>query len=285
MRPLPTFALGALLALAAALPPRVTTSAPVDSSAVRVVVEKGRPRSGGFAYRYLVINNAVSPITGLMVGFDGDAGRAEFLTAPLGWNGIEVPPENMLAPAGWRAYVTRTEEDSVINLAWDNVSPGRAIFTESRLAGFAVRLANEDSLYESGHWTVTFSGGPVASLTGRLWRVRVVTDSTRHDSASAGRWKPLNVPDDPSILVRRDPTWTSATIDFDMENPGPAEVVILGPGGETVKTLFHQEAHAGRNTVKWKGTDDRGLAVMPGTYTVRVRSAGTERFARLGWLR
>jgi hypothetical protein len=25
--------------------------------------------------------------------------------------------------------------------------------------------------------------------------------------------------------------------------------------------------------------------VMPGTYTVRVRSAGTERFARLGWLR
>jgi flagellar hook assembly protein FlgD len=41
-----------------------------------------------------------------------------------------------------------------------------------------------------------------------------------------------------------------------------------------LRTLAEGGWPAGNHTVEWDGRDDRGLAVAPGTYLVRIRESG-----------
>ncbi len=238
---------------------------------VRVVAEESPGRFGGATYRYVVINNSSAPVTSVLIGFDGAAGVSELLTPPLGWDGTEAPPTSFTSPDGWRFSVTRTEEDSVMNLTWQIEDPSSSLWTGTRLTGFSVTLPREDTLYESGHWTAILSSGPRPSLSGRI-------EKSPHRRSSS-------IADDPGIHVRHDASWASATIEYEMDDPLDVEVSILAEGGSAVRSLFHDQAHAGKNKVVWDGLDDDGRGVTPGTYYVRVRTEDGDRYARFSWLR
>jgi hypothetical protein len=266
-------ALGALALAVGPASGRAAQPAPAGGPrplAVRVVAEESPGRFGGATYRYVVINNSSAPVTSVLIGFDGVAGVAELLTPPLGWDGVEAPPTSYTSPDGWRFSVTRTEEDSLLNLAWEIEDASVSLWTGSR-STFSVTLPREDSLYETGHWTAIFSSGPRPSLSGRI-------EKSPHRRASA-------IADDPGIHVRHDAAWKSATVEYEMDDPLEVEVAILAEGGNPVRSLFHDQAHAGKNKVVWDGLDDRGRGVTPGTYYVRVRTEDGDRFARFSWLR
>jgi hypothetical protein len=71
----------------------------------------------------------------------------------------------------------------------------------------------------------------------------------------------------------------ATTIQFDLPDPQWAEVVVYSIDGRRVRTLLSQQMPAGRHTVNWNGTDDRGAVVASGTYFYRIE-AGPYRATR-----
>jgi thiol-disulfide isomerase/thioredoxin len=255
----------------APLPPEAVAAASEPQPKVRVIAEEMPGRFGGATYRYVVINDAGASISSVLIGFDQAAGVAELVTPPIGWDGAEAPPTSSTSPDAWHFSITRTEEDSLINLVWEVDDASQALWSGGRLSGLSITLPREDSLYETAHWSAIFNTGPRASLSGRLER-------TPHRRSSVAE-------DDPGIHVKHDAKWGSASIEYEMDDTEDVEVAILGEGATVVRKLFRGEAHVGKNKAAWDGLDERGRGVTPGTYFVRVKSATGERFARFSWLR
>lgn len=58
----------------------------------------------------------------------------------------------------------------------------------------------------------------------------------------------------------------STTIGFDLPEPQRAEVAVYSIDGRRVRKLLSQQLPAGRHTVQWNGTDDRGGVMASGIY-------------------
>jgi hypothetical protein len=56
------------------------------------------------------------------------------------------------------------------------------------------------------------------------------------------------------------------TITFELDHRTPVKLQVFSIGGELVKTLYDNEAQAGKNTVVWDGTDDAGRHLPSGPY-------------------
>ena len=64
----------------------------------------------------------------------------------------------------------------------------------------------------------------------------------------------------------------ATTIRFDLPEPQRAEVAVYSIDGRRVRTLLSQQLPAGRHSVQWEGTDDRGGVVASGTYFYRIEA-------------
>ena len=75
------------------------------------------------------------------------------------------------------------------------------------------------------------------------------------------------------------------TIAFDLPRAQPVSLRIYDAAGRLVRTLLHGEpGRAGRNEVKWNGTDDRGRQAASGVYLYRLeteRNSVTDRMVLL----
>jgi len=65
------------------------------------------------------------------------------------------------------------------------------------------------------------------------------------------------------------------TIKYNVANGGNVSLRIYNVVGQVVKTLVAEQQNAGRYTVRWSGTDDRGVSVSSGIYFYQI-TAGSD---------
>ena len=63
-------------------------------------------------------------------------------------------------------------------------------------------------------------------------------------------------------------------ISFSLAASGPMEIGVYSLDGRRVKILESGSREAGVHSVRWDGTDSRGVSVASGLYVVRLRAAG-----------
>lgn len=118
--------------------------------------------NGRTTYQYRVVNNGSQRIVGLAIGNDYRYGVPELTVYPEGWNAdTGIVPGTVLSPARWAPTVLTTEESAAVELRWRNdatadVMPGQT------LAGFAVVVLGQSSLYLNSHWTAFLGDGTAA---------------------------------------------------------------------------------------------------------------------------
>jgi hypothetical protein len=66
--------------------------------------------------------------------------------------------------------------------------------------------------------------------------------------------------------------WT--TIEFSLPEPSAVNLSIYSASGSCVASLVDDTMPAGRSSVAWDGTDDRGRSVASGIYFYRLEAAG-----------
>ena len=69
-------------------------------------------------------------------------------------------------------------------------------------------------------------------------------------------------------------------IPYDLAESGDVVLRIYNLLGQEVRTLVRERRQAGRYTVQWSGTDDRGVSVSSGIYFYQVSVAGQFQDAR-----
>jgi len=107
-----------LVAADHAAAPAGSVHATLDVPPVQVLVSKNT-KPGAVTYRYRVINGSAFEITSLLIGFNYFTNSPELRLAPLGWDGDRVPSTSARSPARWQFAVIQTEDDSLVNLAWE----------------------------------------------------------------------------------------------------------------------------------------------------------------------
>jgi hypothetical protein len=65
------------------------------------------------------------------------------------------------------------------------------------------------------------------------------------------------------------------TIKYNVAQGGSVSLRIYNVVGQVVRTLVAEQQSAGRYTVRWNGTDDRGVSVSSGIYFYQI-TAGSE---------
>lgn len=81
------------------------------------------------------------------------------------------------------------------------------------------------------------------------------------------------------------PLHHSTTLAFALERAGPARLAIYAVDGRRVRTLADGPREPGVWRMVWDGRDERGAAVAPGVYWVRLTAAGRDYGSRLVVLR
>jgi photosystem II stability/assembly factor-like uncharacterized protein len=71
---------------------------------------------------------------------------------------------------------------------------------------------------------------------------------------------------------RPNPFRTSTSIDYDAPRGGPAELTLYSVLGKEIRRLSDPAGAAGRRSVLWDGTDDRGVPVGAGVYFYVLRT-------------
>ena len=70
------------------------------------------------------------------------------------------------------------------------------------------------------------------------------------------------------------PARGAATLRFTLPAPGPVRLGIVDARGRRIAVLVDGARDAGTHTVRWSGTDDRGVPAPPGVYFVRLEAGG-----------
>jgi hypothetical protein len=70
------------------------------------------------------------------------------------------------------------------------------------------------------------------------------------------------------------PFTAETAISFDLPTPMPVHVAVYTPEGRLVSVLTNEVMQAGRNTIHWRGTDDRGRKMTPGIYFCHLVAGG-----------
>jgi flagellar hook assembly protein FlgD len=70
------------------------------------------------------------------------------------------------------------------------------------------------------------------------------------------------------------PFRSSATIDFDLARPREGRVAVYDVHGRLVRELRRGLLPEGSSSLRWDGTDGRGIVVAAGTYFYRIESEG-----------
>ena len=99
----------------------------------------------------------------------------------------------------------------------------------------------------------------------------------------AGFWKKISITTDvldgivPEVFRntlfpnRPNPFNPVTTVQFEVAETSPVEVVIYGIQGRVVRTLVQETKNPGRYEMVWDGRDDRGMSVGSGVYLCALR--------------
>ena len=77
------------------------------------------------------------------------------------------------------------------------------------------------------------------------------------------------------------PSTRSVEIPFTLARTGPVRLAVYSAGGQRVRLLVDEVREPGAHHARWNGRDARGRLVRPGTYFVRLESAGESKTATL----
>ncbi len=80
------------------------------------------------------------------------------------------------------------------------------------------------------------------------------------------------------------PAHHATALRWRLPRAGSLELAIYSVDGRRVRTLAAGHFAAGEHTARWDGRDDRGVAMAPAVYHVRLRAADTEAVQKLIWL-
>ncbi len=78
---------------------------------------------------------------------------------------------------------------------------------------------------------------------------------------------------------------SSTTISFDLPGTLPVKLTIYSVRGRRIATLIDRELGAGKNTIRWNGTDDSGAEVGPGVYFYLVKAGSVRRHGTMIYLK
>lgn len=73
--------------------------------------------------------------------------------------------------------------------------------------------------------------------------------------------------------VYPNPATENVKIDFELDRPGPAEIVIYDLLGKRIRQLSFSASKPGHQTVEWNLTDQNGRSVEAGVYVIRYADA------------
>jgi hypothetical protein len=225
-------------------------------------------KPGAITYGYRVVNGSAFQISTLMIGFNHFLDAPELRIAPTGWDGTNVPAANFRSPTGWKFEVTQTEEDSLINLQWQVDSLTTGLVGGATLGGFEVTVAQEDTRYADGHWTVYLKSAQQDYFTGAI------------DASGTTSAPPSSIFGHNGVKVRPNPTHAGVIIEFSSPASGVCTIDILDAAGRSVRRMTRLLAVAGALKVEWDGLDSRGRRASPASYFVRIQTPKTERYAR-----
>jgi hypothetical protein len=130
--------------------------------------------------------------------------------------------------------------------------------------------------------------GNVVSLTFRVLREfedeaqfsianGVVFDGAqlRNPAVSQGSLSVQSTPTEFALLQNfPNPFNPETTIKYNLAETANVHLRIYNVVGQVVRTLVAEQQSAGRYTVRWNGTDDRGLSVSSGIYFYQLSAAG-----------
>ena len=76
----------------------------------------------------------------------------------------------------------------------------------------------------------------------------------------------------PSGATDPRPLTCTEEVSFHLLAPCPMRIRVYSVSGELVRVLFDGQLSAGRHSVLWDGTSERGLPVAPGLYLCRLEA-------------
>ena len=88
-----------------------------------------------------------------------------------------------------------------------------------------------------------------------------------------------------ALCVSPNPFRSSASISFELAEPGRTSVTVYDLAGRTIRTLHDSELGEGQHTVLWDGTGEGGEVVSAGLYFCRIHSGGISEATGLCLLR
>lgn len=99
-------------------------------------------------------------------------------------------------------------------------------------------------------------------------------------------------PDQPEPVVRRvllrnrpNPFSTATHVEYQLAVPAFVDLAIYSINGRRIRTLVHEEQHAGNHRLRWDGRTDSGSRVSAGVYFYRLRTQDVDESNRLILLR
>lgn len=192
------------------------------------------------------------------VGMQG-AGRAKALSVRLDWN------PGVVEPVRTRAGDLLTSQRGVA------LSPSRGTVDMALLGERSMGLSGEGTVASvdfrrigAGDPGIRIAAVEARDLTGRPIEVAFEAPSQTE----------LAAPRPTTILGNAPNPFNPATvISYSLGHTGPVEISIYSLAGRLVKVLARGDEIAGLHSVRWDGTDARGVSVASGLYLVRLRAA------------
>jgi len=252
-----------LVAADHAAAPAGSVHATLDVPPVQVLVSKNT-KPGAVTYRYRVINGSAFEITSLLIGFNYFTNSPELRLAPLGWDGDRVPSTSARSPARWQFAVIQTEDDSLVNLAWEVDTLATGMLGGTNSSDFEVTLPGEDPQYARGHWAVYLNSASQIYYTGNI-------------APAATAAPPSSVFGRNGVKIGPNPAGEGVIIEF---STPAAEGCTIDAKGRLVRRMFSPLANAGAQRAPWDGKDDKGGRVPPAVYFVRLQSPTMDWFAK-----
>jgi photosystem II stability/assembly factor-like uncharacterized protein len=88
-----------------------------------------------------------------------------------------------------------------------------------------------------------------------------------------------------SAAVHPNPLRSAATISYALQSAGDVEICVFDTRGRLIRDLLSQSMGPGRYKALWDGKNQRGFAVSPGVYLVRVKIDQAQTYAKVIVLR
>jgi hypothetical protein len=228
--------------------------------------------AGGVRYSYHVANGGAFPIVSVVIGFDYVHDEPGLMKSPVGWLGDGVPPTSVTIPTGWEFNVIPMEEHDTFSIEWSidtTLAMRRSVLGGESLGGFSILVPEEDANYEQGRWTVYLDAGEEPAYYASL-----VPDA----SVAVA---PSSMFNREGIRLSPNPGKGAVRIECGATAHGRPFVDIFDGRGRRVRSLSPSLGDSGSIVAIWDGRTNGGDVAPAGTYFVRVKFVGGQRFAKL----